>query len=153
MKRILGFLVTLLVLGTIQASAAAVDKIAASDVIKHKAVQLHALLIPEASPAVRSKISSSTAAARNYLAKCGTGCRLYAFLTADVKSRFKQPARKTSDLLVTLIFAEMLNTDSERKMLELNDLENDRQLLLGTISKMEQEENSTLMSVIDNLKP
>jgi hypothetical protein len=144
----------LIILGTVQASADAPDKKAALESAKKKAAGLHASLIPQASRAVRSKISASAAATRKFLAKCGKNCDLYTFMTGDLKSRFRPLTNQERDHLVTLVFAETLNTgatDSEKSMLELQDLMNKQQFLIEVMSKIMNTNNDTLQSILHNL--
>jgi hypothetical protein len=152
-KLVIGFVIGLLVFGSVQVAAAAVDKKAAFDAFKRKALDFHASLLPKASPAVRSKISASALAARKYLVKCDRNCALYAFLTGDLKSRFKRLTKRERDLLMALVLAETLKTggtDSERMMLELEDLFAKRELTIEVMSKIMETDNSTLQSILDN---
>lgn len=153
-KITVGLMIGLLVLGTAQAAAAVSNKATFKSTGK-QAAGLHASLLPQAPPAVRSRISASAAEARKYLARCGRNCRLHSFLSSDLKSRFKKLNKQELDLLITLTFGEIagMATESELAAVELQELVQEKETMIALMSGIMQTEHSVLMSVINNIKP
>ena len=154
MKFVVGFVIGLIILGSAQAAAAVSNKATFKSTGK-QAAGLHSSLVPHASPAVRSRISDSAKAAKAYLAKCGRDCRLHSFLSSDLKSRFKKLNKQELDLLITLTYGEFAGmvTESELAALELQELEQEKELVITTVSRVMETQHDTLMSVINNIKP
>jgi hypothetical protein len=133
--------------------AAQQDQKAAIEATKQKVITLHASLISHAAPPVRGKIDASAAAAVQYLGGCGRNCNLHSFLSGDLRTRFTRLTVQERDLVLGLVFGEMLNTDNERATLALNDAFSKRNLMLEVLTKMLQAKDETLMSTLSNIKP
>ncbi len=149
-KLAIGFLVTHLILGAVQ--AAPPDAKAVFETTKRKARDLHASLIVHAAPPVRAKIIASAAAARKYLTTCGRNCDLYRFLSQDLAARFKRPTEREIHLLMALVFAETVRDDSQLFNLDLQDKLQKQQQFIQTISNIMKSEHDTLKGIINNLR-
>jgi len=154
-KIAVGFVIGLLVLGPVLASDASVSNKGTFENAGKQASGLHASLLPHAAPAVRSKLSASAAAGRSYLAKCGQNCQLYTFLSNDLKKRFTKLSRQELDLLITLAFGEIAGgaTSAELSALRVQQLVQDHNSMITLVTKVMATEHSTLMSVIQNIRP
>jgi hypothetical protein len=152
-KFAIGFLIGLLVLGSVRAWS--VDDKTAFEAAKRKAADLHASLISQASPPARAKISAAAVASRKYLAGCGRRCDLQAFLSRDLKARFPRLTQREVDLLMALVFAETLNAtgdDSQLINIDLQDTLQKQQQFIQTISNIMKAQHDTLKAIIQNLR-
>ncbi len=146
-----GFITSLLAMAMI--GAAQQDQKATFESTKTKMIAWHTSLISSAAPAVRTRITASAAAARQYLAGCARRCDLQSFLSKDLGGRFTRLTTRERDVLIGLVFAETATRDSELLELKIQELQQKRDQLIGMLTKLLEESHETQMSVVKNIKP
>lgn len=116
------------------------------------AIKFHASVISGAAPQVRARVSASAAAFRRYLAGCGRNCRLYQFLSEDLRTRFKRVSERELHLLMTLVFAEATADMTDLKKMDMQNTLQDYQRAVETISNVAREESDDAKKILGNLR-
>lgn len=147
-KVLVGSLTALPLIGLL---VAAPEKMTFQDA-RVRALDLHRSLIGFAAPAVKEKVTASARAARAYLAKCGAGCDLGAFLSSDLKRRFSRAKAKEAQVLEALAFAETISDMSQMDQLKLQEAMQKQAQILQLISNISKMQHDTLKAIIQNMR-
>ncbi len=122
-------------------------------ITRQQLVALHASIISRAAPPVRLRINASAEALKQYVARCGHGCDVDSFLRGDLKRRFTRLTDPELRLLVGLTLGQAFVTESEAAALRLEELIREKDQLVGMLTDLLNEKNSTESSVVNNIKP
>ncbi len=147
-KMAIGLLTGLFVFGTAQITVSQTT----FESTKKSALDLYASLISLATPQVRDKISAAATAFQTFLAQCAPNCDLYQFSVNDLKRRFPSLTEMQLQLLITLVFAQVVRALTPQMDLQLSAAYHTESRIYTTISNILKTKLDTLKATISNIR-